>query len=88
LANIKSQKKRIITNEVARLRNKDIRSSVKTAAKKVDTTVEAGDKDAATAAMLAANRQFDIAVSKGVYTQNHAANQKSKMARMVNRMGA
>lgn len=88
MANIKSQKKRIITNEAARLRNKAVRSEIKTAEKKVAAAVAAGDQDAAAEAMRHASRLFDKAVSKGVYTKNHAANHKSSMAKAVERMGA
>jgi small subunit ribosomal protein S20 len=88
VANIKSQKKRIITNEKARVANKAVRSEVKTAEKAVYTAVESGDVAAATEAMQTAGRLYDKAVGKGVYTKNHAANHKSKLARMVNEMSA
>ena len=86
MANIKSQKKRILTNEKARKRNQAVRSEVKTAIKKVDEAVLAGDKDAATAAALAANRKLDKAASKGVIHANQAANRKSGVTRRVNAM--
>ncbi|MDI6901389.1 MAG: 30S ribosomal protein S20 [Anaerosomatales bacterium] len=77
MANIKSQKKRNITNEKARQRNKAVKSAVKTAVKKVDEAVAAGDKDAAVAAAGAASRALDKAASKGVIHKNQAANRKS-----------
>lgn len=88
MANIKSQKKRNITNEKARLRNKAVRSELRTEVKKVHAAIESGEKDAATAAMQQASRLYDKAVSKGVYTKNHAANHKSSLAKAVNRMEA
>ncbi len=86
MANIKSQKKRILTNEKRRVRNKDVRSEVRTAVKKVHAAVEAGDKDTATTTMRHASRLYDKAATKGVYKKNHAANHKSQLARMVDRM--
>ena len=86
MANIKSQKKRILTNEKARKRNQAVRSELKTAIKKVDTAVAAGDKDAAKAAALAASRTLDKAASKGVIHANQAANRKSGVTRRVNAM--
>ena len=67
MANIKSAKKRILVNETKAARNKSIRSKVKTAMKKVDAAVAAGDKAAAQAALLAATSEIDKAASKGVY---------------------
>jgi small subunit ribosomal protein S20 len=77
LANIKSQKKRILTNAKAQARNKAVRSELKTAVRKVNEAVASGDKDAAAAAALAASRKLDKAASKGVIHKNQAANRKS-----------
>ena len=59
MANIKSAKKRILVNETKAARNKAIRSKVKTAIKKVDAAVAAGDKAAVQAALLAATTEID-----------------------------
>jgi small subunit ribosomal protein S20 len=83
LANIKSQKKRILTNLKAQARNKSVRSEVKTAIKKVHEAVAAGDKAAATETLQAANRALDKAASKGVVHKNQAANRKSGIAKLV-----
>jgi small subunit ribosomal protein S20 len=83
LANIKSQKKRILTNAKAAARNKAVKSSVKTAIKKVDKAVEAGDKTIATEAVQAATRALDKAASKGVIHANQAANRKSGLVKKV-----
>ncbi|GAB4274950.1 MAG: 30S ribosomal protein S20 [Coriobacteriia bacterium] len=88
MANIKSQKKRIITNEKRRVRNKAVRSEIKTAEKKVRAAVEAGDPDAAQAAYRHAARLLDKAASKGVLHKRHAANHKSKLAKAVARIDA
>jgi len=84
VANIKSQIKRIRTNEAARLRNKSVKSSLKTAIRSFRTAADAGDKDKATAAFGHASRQLDKAVSKGVIHANQAANKKSAMAQRAN----
>ena len=80
MANIKSQIKRIRTNEAARQRNKSVKSSLKTAIRSFREAAESGDKDKATSALLTASRQLDKAVSKGVIHANQAANKKSAMA--------
>ena len=84
MANIKSQKKRILTNEKARLRNNAVKSELKTAIRAVNTAVESTDKDAAAAALVAASRKLDKAVSKGVIHKNNAANRKSAISKKVN----
>jgi small subunit ribosomal protein S20 len=86
LANIKSQKKRVLTNAKAQARNKAVRSSVKTAVRRVHESVAAGDKAAATERMQAANRALDKAASKGVIHKNQAANRKSGIAKVVGGM--
>jgi len=83
VANIKSQLKRIRTNEKARLRNKAVKSELKTYVRRVREAVAAGDKDAATTALATASRKLDKAVSKGVIHQNQAANRKSALAKSV-----
>ena len=84
MANIESQKKRILTNEKARLRNNAVKSELKTAIRAVNTAVESTDKDAAAAALVAAGRKLDKAVSKGVLHKNNAANRKSAISKKVN----
>ncbi len=81
MANIKSQKKRIRTNEKARLRNKDVKSSVKTAVRKFREAADAGDAAAATALAREATRALDKAASKGVIHKNQAANRKSSISK-------
>ncbi len=84
MANIKSQIKRIRTNEKARLRNKAVKSELKTHIRRVRETVAAADKDAAQAALVVASAKLDKAVSKGVIHANQAANKKSSLAKAVN----
>jgi small subunit ribosomal protein S20 len=84
VANIKSQIKRIKTNEKARVRNRAVKSELKTYVRKTREAIEAGDKATANAALVAASRKLDKAVSKGVIHKNQAANRKSKLAKQVN----
>lgn len=83
MANIKSQMKRIKTNEKARQRNKAVKSSLKTAIRKAREAVAAGDSQKAVEATREASRQLDKAVSKGVIHKNQAANKKSALASKV-----
>ena len=87
MANIKSQIKRIRTNEKRRQRNLAVKSELKTLVRKTREAVEAGDKDAALEALRVASRKLDKAVSKGVIHRNQAANRKSKLARRVQSLG-
>jgi small subunit ribosomal protein S20 len=84
VANIKSQIKRIRTNEKARQRNKAVKSELKTYVRRVRESVAGADKEAATAALATASRKLDKAVSKGVIHANQAANKKSALSKAVN----
>ena len=81
MANIKSQIKRNATNEKRRMRNKAVKSSLKTAVRHFREAASSGDKEAAVTALRAASRKLDKAVSKGVIHKNQAANRKSAMAK-------
>ena len=83
MANIKSQKKRILTNEKARLRNQAVKSEIKTYVRRVRDAVSTGDKETAQTALAAAGRKLDKAAGKGVIHANQAANRKSKLAKQV-----
>ena len=86
MANIKSQLKRIRTNEKARVRNKSIKSSLKTAVRRFREAAAAGEKDRALGQLQTASRQLDKAVSKGVIHRNQAANRKSAMAKRAGQL--
>jgi small subunit ribosomal protein S20 len=81
VANIKSQLKRIKTNEKARQRNKAVKSALKTSIRRFRTAADEGNATAATEALTVASRQLDKAASKGVIHPNQAANKKSAMAK-------
>ena len=84
MANIKSQIKRIKTNEKARQRNKAVRSEVRSYVRVVRENIAAGKKDEAQQAYAVAARKLDKAVSKGVLHKNNAANRKSRLATQIN----
>jgi small subunit ribosomal protein S20 len=90
VANIKSQIKRIKQNEKRRVRNKSVKSSLKTAVRKFNETANSADVDVATATtqLRAASRQLDKAVSKGVIHRNQAANRKSAIAKRLAALSA
>ena len=87
MANIKSQKKRIKTAEKARLRNRAVRSSLKTAIKKVHAAVDEGDVQLAQEEANKACRLLDKAASKGIIHKNQAAQRKSGVQKLVNTLG-
>ncbi len=85
MANIQSQKKRNLTNEKARIRNKSIRSEVKTAEKRVAEAIEWGaDADEIREAGHAAQKAIGVAQRKGTYKKNTAARMQSNVASRVN----
>ncbi|GAB3986091.1 30S ribosomal protein S20 [Plantactinospora veratri] len=88
MANIKSQIKRNRQNEKRRLRNKSVKSSLKTAIRKFNEATESGDSAKATELMRDASRKLDKAVSKGVIHQNQAANRKSAIAKRLQSLSA
>ena len=82
MANIKSQKKRVLTNEKAHKRN--VKSSLKTAVRATREAIAAGDKAAAEAAYKVAAQKLDKAAGAGVIHKNQAANRKSGLAVAIN----
>jgi small subunit ribosomal protein S20 len=83
VANIKSQIKRNRQNEKRRLRNKAVKSSLKTAIRKFNEALQAGETENATTLMRDASRKLDKAVSKGVIHRNQAANRKSAISKRL-----
>ncbi|QWS34775.1 30S ribosomal protein S20 [Curtobacterium aetherium] len=83
MANIKSQLKRIKTNQKATDRNKAYKSELKTYIRHTNEAIASGDKDKAVAALSLASKKLDKAVSKGVIHKNQAANRKSAIAKKV-----
>ena len=88
MANIKSQIKRNRQNEKRRLRNKSVKSSLKTVIRKLHEASDSGNTETATALLRDASRQLDKAVSKGVIHKNQAANRKSAIAKKIASLSA
>jgi small subunit ribosomal protein S20 len=88
VANIKSQIKRNLTNEKRRLRNKAVKSELKTLVRRFREAADSGDVERATASLQVASRKLDKAASKGVIHPNQAANRKSAMAKRHATIGA
>ena len=80
MANIKSQIKRNRTNEVARLRNKSVKSALKTSVRKFREAADSGDAAKAQELAREATRALDKAAGKGIIHKNQAANRKSAIA--------
>ncbi|MFP5072462.1 30S ribosomal protein S20 [Pseudonocardia nantongensis] len=87
MANIKSQMKRVKTNEKRRQRNKSVKSSVKTAIRRFREAAAQGSENTVELQRDAA-KALDKAASKGVIHKNQAANRKSAMAKHVNKVSA
>ncbi len=81
MANVKSQIKRNKTNEEARLRNKAVKSELKTFVRRFRAAADSGDAEQAQTLLKTAARKLDKAVSKGVIHKNQAANRKAALAK-------
>jgi small subunit ribosomal protein S20 len=87
VANIKSQIKRIGTNEKARLRNKAAKSEVKTRVKTAIVTLERGGETAPEELRMAV-KKLDKAASRGIIHRNQAANRKSSLMHQAAQVAA
>ena len=83
MANIKSAKKRVLVTEKKTLQNKMYVSAMKTAIKKYEKALEAGDKELATKLFPETVSALDAAVTKGVIHKNNANNRKAKLAKKL-----
>ena len=84
MANIKSQKKRALTNLKRQNARAGQKSELKTAVKKVQAAVAEGNKEAAVEAYNKANKSLDKALVSGIKKKNYVARQKSRLAKLVN----
>lgn len=87
MANIKSQMKRIRTNEAARQRNQSVKSALRTSIRKFREAAAAGEKGQAQELLVSASRSLDKAAAKGVIHSNQAANKKSALSLAFNKIG-
>jgi len=88
LPNIKSAKKRVQVTEKRTLRNRRVKSMVKSAIKRFEETLNKGDTETAKEDLRRANRMIDKAVSKGVIHKNTAARKKSRMNAKLNNIAS
>ena len=86
MANIKSAKKRILVNQAKALKNQMLKSALKTAIKKFNAAVDAGDKAAASELYKVAVKKVDQAVAHGILHKNNAAHKKSEFTIKFNKM--
>jgi small subunit ribosomal protein S20 len=86
VANIKSQEKRIRTNELRRVRNKSVKSALHTAIRGFREAAAGGEKDKAAELLASTSRKLDKAAGKGVIHKNQAANKKSALAQAFNKI--
>ena len=85
MANIKSQIKRNRTNELARVRNKAVKSELKTRVKSAVKVAEAHDESALDA-LRAAQKRLDKAAANGIIHKNQAARRKSRLMKRLNKV--
>lgn len=88
MPNIKSAIKRVSVIEKKTLRNNMVKSGYKSAVKKFEQAVEAGNKEEATKLLALATKKVNQACTKGVIVKNTAARKKSNMAKKLNAMNA
>lgn len=86
MANIKSAKKRVLVIETKTLRNKAIKSKIKTMVKNVESAIASGDKAAAEAQLKVAISEISKAASKGIFHKNTASRKISRLTLAVNKM--
>ncbi len=86
MPNIRSAKKRVLVTETKTMQNKAFKTSYKTACKKYEAAVEAGNKEEATALYSATIKKVDTAVTKGIIHKNTGARKKSRYTKMLNAM--
>lgn len=87
MPNIKSQIKRVKTNEKRRQFNASYKASMRTAIKNVEVAIENKNVEAAKEAYNTANKKLDKAVAKGICHKNFAARQKSRLSKKINGLG-
>ena len=86
MPNIKSSKKDVIRSKIAYEKNKADKSAMKTAIKKFEAAVVAGEKAAAEEAYKLAVKEVDQAALKGLLNKNNAARKKSSLTLKLNKM--
>lgn len=88
MANIKSAKKRIKVIQTKTLRNKMIKSALKTDIKNFETAVTSNDLNEAKSAYTTVVKALDMAAAKGIIHKNKAAKKKSRLASRLSKLNA
>ena len=88
MANHKSAIKRARQNEKRRMRNRSIKSALRTELKKFSTLIEEGKQEEAQTSLPALQKAIDMACTKGVLTKNTASRKKSRVTVMLNKSQA
>ncbi|GAK39608.1 30S ribosomal protein S20 [Paenibacillus urinalis] len=88
MPNIKSAVKRVKTNDKRRALNASQKSALRTAVKAADQALTTNEVETAKAAIQAASKKLDKAVSKGLVHKNAAARKKSRLAKKLNALTA
>ncbi|ALS21274.1 MULTISPECIES: 30S ribosomal protein S20 [Paenibacillus] len=88
MPNIKSAIKRVKVSEKRRLRNASHKSALRTAVKSFETAAASNNVETAKAALIAASKKLDKAVTKGLIHKNAAARKKSRLAKKFNALSA
>jgi len=88
MPNIKSAIKRVKTNDKRRALNASQRSALRTSVKTAEVAIASNDVEAAKAALIAATKKLDKAVTKGLIHKNAAARKKSRLAKRLNALSA
>ncbi len=84
MPNIKSAKKRVKIIEKKTLRNNMIKSGYKSAVRKFEEAIDAGNIEEAKTLFVEATKKIDQACTKGVIVKNTAARKKSRLAKKLN----
>ncbi len=84
MPNIKSAKKRVIVNATKAARNKDAKTALKTAIKKANAAIDAGDANKSEVVKVAV-KKIDRAAAKGLIHKNNAAHKKSELVNKLNK---
>ncbi len=88
MANIKSAKKRNVTNELSRSRNRSYRTRMRTAIKELRAAVEAGDKETAQSLLSPTLALLDTTAQKKIIHANAAARTKSRLTKAVAKLAS
>ncbi|HGJ64942.1 TPA: 30S ribosomal protein S20 [bacterium] len=87
MANLKSSKKRIRSNETKRVRNLIVRSKVKTEVKKVEDAITQGNAELAKSLLSVATSVLDSASTKGIIKKNTGSRKKARLIKKINEIG-